>query len=155
VENHSQGNSKADPFPEIPDDLIIPVHTNARRNWSFAFKHASMSSKCILFGLRYLCQLNPLFEFYWKEREIVCMEWIVIEMIDWLKVCDQILMKINSGILTIGKNQTVDPQPQDELIAWMEDAYDKVERMLAERRDDERQRSEEWASIVDGRGQRS
>jgi hypothetical protein len=83
------------------------------------------------------------------------MEWIVIEMIDWLKVCDQMLMKKNSGILTIGKNQTVDPEPQDELIAWMEDAYDKVERMLAERRDDEQERSEEWASIVDDRGQRS
>ena len=74
-------------------------------------------------------------------------------MIDWLKVCDQILMKENSGILTIGKNQTADPQPQDELIVWMKGAYDEVERVLAKQGDVERQRSAEWASIVDGRGQ--
>jgi hypothetical protein len=82
------------------------------------------------------------------------MEWIVIEMIDWLKVCDQIFTKEMSAVLTFSKNQTADPQPQHELIAWMEDAYDKVEKMLAERRDVERQRSAEWASLVDGRGQR-
>ena len=56
------------------------------------------------------------------------------------------------GILTITKNQTADPQPQHELIAWMEDAYNKVENELAERREVERQRSAEWASVVDGRG---
>jgi len=71
-------------------------------------------------------------------------------MIDWLKVCNQMFTKIFSGILTCGKNQTADPQPQHELIAWMEDAYDKVEEMLAERRDVERQRSAEWANLVNG-----
>jgi hypothetical protein len=83
------------------------------------------------------------------------MEWIVIEMIDWLKVCDQIFTKKKMGTLTFSKNQTADPQPQHELIAWMEDAYNKVEKMLAKRRDVDRRRSAEWASVIDGRGQRS
>ena len=94
-----------------------------------------------------MCQHSPLLEPYLDERTEFCVEWIVIEMIDWLKVCDQIFMTKYSGILTISKNQTADPQPQHELIAWMEDAYDKVEKILAKRRDVERQRSAEWASI--------
>ena len=61
--------------------------------------------------------------------------------------------------LTIGKNQTVDPQPQDELIAWMEDAYKKIEKAIAtqqrmetvgndELNHEELQRSAEWASVI-------
>ena len=56
------------------------------------------------------------------------------------------------GILTIGKNQTADPQPQDQLIIWMEDAYKKVEEAIATEKqrdnDEELRRSAEWADVI-------
>jgi len=57
-----------------------------------------------------------------------------------------------SGILTSGKNQTADPQPQDQLIAWMEDAYKKIEEAVVARNqrdiDKELRRSAEWADLI-------
>jgi hypothetical protein len=54
--------------------------------------------------------------------------------------------------LTIGKNQTADPQPQDQLIEWVEDAHKKIEEAIAIRKqrdiDEELQRSAEWASVI-------
>jgi len=75
-------DSKVDPF-EISD-----IHSYGNRHhWSFAFAHASTSSKCILFSIQCLFQLNCLFEWPW---EVGC---IVSEMIDWLKVRDPALIK--------------------------------------------------------------
>jgi Zn ribbon nucleic-acid-binding protein len=55
-------------------------------------------------------------------------------------------------MLTFGKNQTVDPQPQDQLIAWMEDAHKKVEKVIATHRqrdiDEDLRRYAEWASVI-------
>ena len=57
-----------------------------------------------------------------------------------------------SVILTFEKNQTVDPRPRDQLIAWMEDAHKKIEEAVATRKqrdiDEELQRSAEWASVI-------
>jgi len=54
--------------------------------------------------------------------------------------------------LRIGKNQTVDPQPQDELITLMEDANKRTEKAIATQRqkdnDEELRRSAEWASVI-------
>lgn len=56
------------------------------------------------------------------------------------------------NILTMGKNQTADPQPQDQLIAWLEDANKKIEEAIATYRqssiDRERQRSAKWAEVI-------
>jgi hypothetical protein len=80
-------NSKVDPF-EISrwesDDLD---YSGNRHSWSFAFAHASTSSKCIFFSIRCLIQLYPLFKY---SSDTV---WIVSEMIDWLKVRDLTLIK--------------------------------------------------------------
>lgn len=52
----------------------------------------------------------------------------------------------------MGKNQTADPQPQDQLIAWLEDANKKIEEAIATYRqsaiDRERQRSAKWAEVI-------
>ena len=78
--------------------------------------------------------------------------WIVSEMIDWLKVRDLAWSKKYSVILTFGKNQTADPQPQDQLITWMEDAHKKFEMVIATQKqediDEELRRSAEWASVI-------
>jgi hypothetical protein len=54
--------------------------------------------------------------------------------------------------VTFGKNQTADPQPQDQLIEWMEDAHKKIEEAIATQKqrdiDEELQRSAEWASVI-------
>ena len=117
---HSEGNSELDPFeisqsddPEFNqlDFLLYPLN---RRRWSFAFTHASTSSKCILFAIRCLSQLDPSFgPFFWRP------DWIVSEMIDWLKVCDPALIKEifcnadvweepNSGSSTTGSADRLD-----------------------------------------------
>jgi hypothetical protein len=80
-------------------------------------------------------------------------DWIVSEMVDWLKVRDPAFtVRKYSVILTIGKNQTVDPQPQDHLIAWMEDARKKIEEWIVTQRqrdiNREFQRSAEWARVI-------
>jgi len=55
-------------------------------------------------------------------------------------------------VLTFGKNQTVDPQPQDRLIAQMEDANKKIEKAMAAQKqrniDEDLRRSAEWASVI-------
>ena len=57
-----------------------------------------------------------------------------------------------SVILTFGKNQTADPQPQDQLIAWMEDAHKKIEEEMSTQKqrdiDEDLQRSAEWESVI-------
>ena len=94
----------------------------ARRNWGFAFAHASRSSKSILVALRWL-RITP--DVY-LGHDFVGTKWIVREMIEWLKVCAGTILI--HGILTIGKEQTADSQPQDELVAWMESVCAEVER---------------------------
>ena len=45
-----------------------------------------------------------------------------------------------------------DPQPQDQLITWMEDAHKKFEKVIATQKqediDEELRRSAEWASVI-------
>jgi hypothetical protein len=80
-------DSEVDPF-EISDTLNIRSYSYPNRHlWSFAFAHASTSSKCILFSMQCLFQLNSFVE--WPEQ----VECIVSEMIDWLKVRDPALIK--------------------------------------------------------------
>ena len=54
--------------------------------------------------------------------------------------------------MTFGKNQTADPQPQDHLIAWAEDAHKKIEEAMATEKqrdiDEELRRSAEWANVI-------
>jgi len=86
---HSEGNSKVDPFEisywefEYSDYLF---YSRNRCDWSFAFTHASTSSKCILSAIQCLFQLGPFFTLPWHVG------WIVSEMIDWLKVRDPALI---------------------------------------------------------------
>jgi hypothetical protein len=46
----------------------------------------------------------------------------------------------------------VDPQPQDQLIAWMEDAHKKIEEVVATQKqmdiNEELRRSAEWESVI-------
>ena len=79
---HSE-DSKVDLF-EISDNHYS--YRN-RHHWSFAFTYASTSSKCILFSIRYFTELYSFFKYPWDT------EWIVSEMIDWLKVRDPVLIK--------------------------------------------------------------
>ena len=86
----SEGNSKVHPFEILhweSDELDYLLYFRHRHNWSFAFTHASTSSKCILFSLRCLIQLHPFFKYPWDT------DWIVSAMIDWLKVRDPALIK--------------------------------------------------------------
>lgn len=91
------------------DPALISDYLDIGRK--FAFSYASLSSKNILVALRWLHQagFNP------------CpggceARWIVGEAIDWLK------------------NQTADPQPQCEVIKWMEGLYTEVEKKESESR---------------------
>jgi hypothetical protein len=140
---HSE-DSMLDLF-EISDKLDIHSPRN-HHYWRIAFTHASTSSKCILFSMRSLIQL---FEGPWTA------EWIVSETIDWLKVRNPgflLRSKKYSVILTFGKNQTADPQPQDWLIAQMEGANKKIEEAIATQKqrdiDEDLRRSAEWASVI-------
>ena len=78
---HCEGNSEIGLFEisesDKPDFLL---YAPDRCHWSFTFIHASKSSKCILFAIRCLFQINRLVK---MPRATV---WIVNEMIDWLKV---------------------------------------------------------------------
>ena len=145
---HSERNSKIDPFPELPNEYFYhdPLDVS-RRHWGFAFTHASTSSKRILFAIRSLSQFKGFVKCPWR------MEWIVSEMIDWLKVRDPALIVREIFVtLTIEKNQTVDPQPQDELIAWLEDANQKIDRAIAIEQqmeiEEDLRRSADWASVI-------
>ena len=104
-------HSKVDLF-EISDKLVIHLYRN-RHHWSLAFTHASTSSECILFLIQCLIQPSPLFKYPWNA------EWIVSEMIDWLKVRNPTLIKEiicnpdireepNSGSSTTGSADCVD-----------------------------------------------
>jgi len=103
-------DSKVDPF-EISN--VYSYRPRHRHHWSFGFAHASTSSKCILFSIRCLFQLNYFVE--WPSQA----ECIVSEMIDWLKVSDPALIKEifwspdnweepNSGSSTTGSADRVD-----------------------------------------------
>jgi hypothetical protein len=83
---YSEGNSKVGPFKMPNWDPNYLLSTRNRHDWSFAFAHASTSSKCILFAIRCLPQLDPYIEPPWG------MDWIVSETIDWLKVHDPALI---------------------------------------------------------------
>jgi len=81
---HSEGNSK---IRERDLEMLIKYHIfpqYSRANWGLAFTHASTSSKCILFAIRSLVQLNYFVKGVWQHD----VDWIVSEMIDWLKVSD-------------------------------------------------------------------
>jgi hypothetical protein len=82
---HIERNSKLNPFG-IERLYIRTFNLSNRRHWSFIFTHASTSSRCILFAIRYL-QLGDSFE---MPSEV---EWIVNEMVGWLKVRDPVLIK--------------------------------------------------------------
>jgi hypothetical protein len=75
--SHNEGNFKLDPF-EILDHLQFD--SLARQHWSFAFTHASTSSKYILSAIQCFFKVNPFVTSPWTT------EWIVSETIDWLKV---------------------------------------------------------------------
>jgi len=81
---YSEGNSKIDPFPETPNEYSKYFSDVSRRDWGFAFTYASTSSKCILFAIRTLVQVNYFVTGPWPHN----VGWIVSEMIDWLKVRD-------------------------------------------------------------------
>ena len=114
--DHSEGHFELDPFDMShwdSDRLRYLSDSSHQRNWSFAFTHASTSSKCILFSIRCLIQLYPLSTYH---RHI---DWIVSEMIDWLKVRDPALIQEifcnpdiweepNSGSSTTGSPDHVD-----------------------------------------------
>jgi hypothetical protein len=89
---HSEGNSKVD-LLEIShwgsEELNYLLYSPNRRYWSFAFTHASTSSKCILSAIRYLSQIDLSVEVLvpWD------VDWIVSGIVDWLKVRDFALIK--------------------------------------------------------------
>ena len=93
---HTEGNSDLDPFKIPPDELDFLLYSPNRRRWSFAFTHASTSSKCILSALRCLSQFGLSFRERIGRLPIQTpgdVNWIVTEMIDWLKVHDPNLIK--------------------------------------------------------------
>jgi hypothetical protein len=110
----SEGNFEIGPFElSEPDRDLLLFFALRRCYWSFAFTHASTSSKRILFAIRCLFQLNRLVKWSWPAI------WIVSEMIDWLKVRDPALMKEifcnpdnweepNSGSSTTGSPDRMD-----------------------------------------------
>jgi len=84
---HCDGNSEVGLFEISESDKpAFLLYAPDRCHWSFAFTHASTSSKCILFAIRCLFQINRLVK---MPRATV---WIVSEMIDWLKVRDPALI---------------------------------------------------------------
>ena len=101
---YSERKSKVDP-DGTPEHFTNWWHwefdLSNRHHWSFEFTYASTSSKCILFAIRCLFQLDPFI--MWLS----VVEWIVSEMIDWLKVCDPVSIRKYFVILTFGKNQTL------------------------------------------------
>ena len=125
---HSEGNSKVDPFKISyweSGPLSYLLYFRDRRNWSFAFTHASTSSKCIYFSICCLVQCNSFVKWPWGAG------YIVSEMIDWLKVRDPALMKEifwnpdnweapNSGSSTLGSADCVDGRCTQE--NWRRDS---------------------------------
>jgi len=128
------------PFGGLSSDDKLHISQKERQDWGFAFSYASRSSKSILVALQWLHRFSPYDPFGWLG---VGTNWIVSEMVEWLKVCTGIIL-IRGFLTSIGKNQTADSEMQDELITWMEAACTKVERVAEERRDQERKIRAEW-----------
>jgi hypothetical protein len=78
--SHNEGNFKLEPFEISDNDADLLFDSSDRRNWSFAFTHASTSSKYILSAIQCFFKVNPFVECCWTTQ------WIVSEAIDWLKV---------------------------------------------------------------------
>jgi hypothetical protein len=76
--SHNEGNFKLEPFEIL--DGYLDIDSSDRRHWSFAFTHASTSSKYILSAIQCFFKVNPFAK--WRRST----EWIVSEAIDWLKV---------------------------------------------------------------------
>jgi hypothetical protein len=83
--SHNEGNFKLEPF-EILEGSHLDFDSSDRRHWSFAFTHASTSSRYILSAIQCFFKVNPFVEHPWIT------EWIVSETIVWLKVrCKMVL----------------------------------------------------------------
>lgn len=102
---HTEGyDYETYPFDSFSFSSLCKSSYPDRSHWSIAFTHASRSSKCILFGLHCLHKFSD-----WPDHRMA-VEYIVWEMVDWLKT------------------QTVDPRPQDVVISWIENANKKIDR---------------------------
>jgi hypothetical protein len=60
----------------------MTINEHSRRNWGFAFSHASRSSESILGALQWL--RRSFAHIAETDKDV---HWIVSEMINWLKVC--------------------------------------------------------------------
>jgi len=80
--DRSSPNNEVKPFSHIRDQRWI--EETFRRDWKLAFSYASRSSESILRALQWLRRFLAHF-----EEVNMDVEWIVAEMIDWLKVCDR------------------------------------------------------------------
>jgi len=85
--NNGLDNSSNDGSNDPTDDDSDRIDSKTRRNWGFAFTHASRSSKSILVALRWL-RISPN---VYLQLDFVGTDWIVPEMIEWLKVCVPVL----------------------------------------------------------------
>jgi hypothetical protein len=65
------------------------IREKERQNWGFAFSHASRSSKSILVALQLLRRLSP---YPYFDGTHVGTDWMVGEMVEWLKVCAGIVL---------------------------------------------------------------
>ena len=74
---------EVEPFAELFSDDELHVRQKEREDWGFAFSYASRSSKSILVALQWLHRLSPCARF---DLEHVGTNWIVSEMVEWLKV---------------------------------------------------------------------
>ena len=81
----SEGYFIPDPF-KILERGYLHFDSSHRGHWSFAFTHASTSSKYILSAIQSIFQLNPFYERPW------CTVWIVNETINWLKVRRNVIL---------------------------------------------------------------
>ena len=78
------------PFANMPFLEKSYIEETKRQNWGFAFSHASRSSKSILVALQWLRRLSSYPHF--DDGIHVGTDWIVSEMINWLKVCAGIIL---------------------------------------------------------------
>ena len=117
---YDKRNFQPEPFPQIYGHTYnshYHHYTNSRRLWNFAFTHASTSSKSILFALQCLHRFSPFLDFQKTDRSNICLEWIVSEMVNWLKVCDPILMRERFWQLVRTKKQTLN-RNRSWLLGW-------------------------------------
>jgi len=82
-------NMEVKPFSELSSDNKLHISEKERQDWGFAFSYASRSSKSILVALQWLHRLSPYEYFDWK---FVGTNWNVSEMVEWLKVCTEIVL---------------------------------------------------------------